>query len=293
MVAAKPVIMQAVPLSCVLQEELTAKSFVYKMQNLLDTYEQTIGRENKMKVVLEIYQTFNRVINKFIKNDNVSRWVKYLYAMFNKSIEFEKNYQDDGWHEINEQLVENVIQELNLAKNFIVKIITNYNDDKWSDLALQIKNKFAEQRPRRNIKRVNYTGMDIIQPKYDDEIIANIWSDLTITSDPDYEFEEDKDDEEYEDDEDDEVNEENDEEELNNEVKTELKQYLTQLVDNYRVRRNVARVNYAGMDMSEEDEGQIHIAKRRFEDGKVKYIWKSYSLSQANEIEDEDYVDEA
>jgi hypothetical protein len=72
-----------------------------------------------------------------------------------------------------------------------------------------------------------------------------------------------------------------------------LKEHLSQLVDNHRVRRNVAHVNYAGMDMNEEDVGQIHVNKRCFDDGKVKYIWKSYSLSQANEIEDEDYVDDA
>lgn len=71
----------------------------------------------------------------------------------------------------------------------------------------------------------------------------------------------------------------------------QAKEYISRS-ENVRPRRSVARVSYVGMDMNDEDDGKIHINKRRFEDGKVKYIWKSYPLSQANEIEDEDYVDE-
>lgn len=143
------------------------------------------------------------------------------------------------------------------------------------------------QRPRRNIPRVDYTGMDSIEPENEFDGITNIWADETIEEDPDYVFEEDQDDEE-----DDDECLQKVKPELSTEEKSELKQHLSQLVDSHRVRRNVARVNYAGMDMNEEDEGQLHIAKRWFEDGKVKYIWKRYSLSQVNEIDDEDYVDE-
>lgn len=144
------------------------------------------------------------------------------------------------------------------------------------------------QRPQRNIKRVNYTGMDSIEPESEFDGITDIWADITIEEDPDYEFEE-----EYDHDEDEEqttwpkIH-----PELSTEEKTELKQHLNEIVEHHRVKRNIARVNYAGMDMNEDDEGEILISKRRFEDGKVKYIWKSYPLSQANEIEDEDYVDE-
>lgn len=59
-----------------------------------------------------------------------------------------------------------------------------------------------------------------------------------------------------------------------------------------RSTRNVPRVNYAGMDMNEDDEGVVHVSKRTFEDGVVKHYWKSYPMSQVNEIEDDDYTED-
>ena len=47
------------------------------------------------------------------------------------------------------------------------------------------------KRSRRNIPRVNYAGMDTIEPESEFDGITNIWADLTIYEDPDYVFEED------------------------------------------------------------------------------------------------------
>lgn len=290
--AAKPVIVQP-QVSHELCRELARDSFVIKMKNLLAQCDQANGKENKMNIALEIYQTINSDMNKLLQNDGVSKWVRFLCTVFDKIIEFETEYRNGGWLLVSEQLVEKFNQELNLAKKFLVNIIKNYEGIEYRELVSQSKDKIAAlegQRPRRNIKRVNYTYMDTIEPECEGDGITDIWFDLTLSEDPDYEFEEDEDDEEEE--EEDRTRWAKIHPELSAEEKTELKQHLTKLVDHHRVRRSVARVNYAGMDMSEEDEGQIHIAKRRFEDGKVKYIWKSYSLSEANEIGDEDYVDE-
>lgn len=288
---AKPVIVKP-QVSDYLYRENKRLSFINKMKNLLAKCEQAIGKENKMICALEVYQTINRDVNKLLQDTGVPIWIKFICSVFDKIIQFETDYRNGGWNEINEQLVEKFNQELSLAKKFVVNIIKNYNHEVWSELVSQCKDKITAleaQRPRRNIKRVNYTYMDTIEPECEDDGITDIWADLTLNEDPDYEFEEDEEDEE----------EEEDlrrwvkvHPELSVEEKNELKQHLAKLVDHHRVRRSVARVNYAGMDMNEDDEGQIHIAKRRFEDGKVKYIWKSYSLSEANEIGDEDYVDE-
>jgi hypothetical protein len=40
--------------------------------------------------------------------------------------------------------------------------------------------------PKRNIVRVDYTGMDTIEPYGEDDGITNIWADETIREDPDY-----------------------------------------------------------------------------------------------------------
>lgn len=287
--AAKPVIVQP-QVSDELCRELARDSFVIKMKKLLAQCEQANGKENKMNIALKIYQTINSHVNKFLQNDGVSKWIKFLCTVFDKIIQFETEYRNGEWLLINEQLVEKFNQELNLAKKFVVNIIKNYEGIEYRELVSQSKDKIAAlegQRPRRNIKRVNYTYMDTIEPECEHDGITDIWFDLTLSEDPDYKFEEDEDDEEE-----DRTRWAKIHPELSAEEKTELKQHLTKLVEHHRVRRNISRVNYAGMDVSEEDEGQIHIAKRRFEDGKVKYIWKSYSLSEVNEIGDEDYVDE-
>jgi hypothetical protein len=62
-----------------------------------------------------------------------------------------------------------------------------------------------------------------------------------------------------------------------------------------RPKRIIKRVNYSGMDMNEEDEGYISVCKPHFtktKNGvKIRYNWERVSLAQANEIGDEDYVD--
>lgn len=41
-------------------------------------------------------------------------------------------------------------------------------------------------RPRRNIKRINYSGMDTIEPESEYDGITDIWYDASIHFDPDY-----------------------------------------------------------------------------------------------------------
>ena len=267
--------------------------FIDKIKTLLANCEREVFKENRMIVALEIYKSINKDLDKIILAEGIKKWIKFVCIIADKIDEFDSDYRIGKWDDIDKKLVETFMDEINRAKIYTLNIIKNYTEDEWSNIVLKTKEKFAafeSQRPRRNIKRVDYTGMDSIEPECE---FTDIWFDTTIEEDPDYEFEEDEDDE---DDEDDEVEHQirfaRVHPELSTEEKNELKEHLSQLVDNHRVRRNVAHVNYAGMDMNEEDVGQIHVNKRWFEDGKVKYIWKSYSLSQANEIEDEDYVDD-
>ena len=262
--------------------------FATKIKDLLAKCDLEVGKENKMKVALEIYKLFNQEFDKTIAAEGINKWIRFVSTVFDKIIEFENEYHSGAWLQIEENLVQTFLDELNKTKKYTINLIKNYDGIYWSELISQTKVKIAALRPRRNIKRVNYTYMDTIEPECKYDGITDIWFDLTLNEDPDYVFEEDEDDEEDED----RTRWEKIHPELSAKEKTELKQHLTKLVDHHRVRRSVTRVNYAGMDMNEEDEGQIHIAKRRFEDGKVKYIWKSYALSKANEIGDEDYVDE-
>ena len=62
------------------------------------------------------------------------------------------------------------------------------------------------------------------------------------------------------------------------------------LINTQRPKRNIKRVNYAGMDMTSDDEGEICVFKPWFEDGKVIEKCFRRALSQANEFDDEDYI---
>ena len=263
--------------------------FIDKIKTLLANCEREVFKENRMIVALEIYKSINKDLDKIILAEGVKKWIKFVCIIADKIDEFDSDYRIGEWDNIDKKLVETFIDEINRAKIYTLNIIKNYSEDALSDIVLKTKERFAafeSQRPRRNIKRVDYTGMDSIEPECE---FTDIWFDTTIKEDPDYEFDEDDEDDEDED----QIRFARVHPELSTEEKNELKEHLSQIVDNHRVRRNVAHVNYTGMDMNEEDVGQIHINKRWFEDGKVKYIWKSYSLSQANEIGDEDYVDDA
>lgn len=268
--------------------------FCAETKVLLARCELAQGKENKMRVVLEIFEKINKELPQIIASQNPSNlWINFVSCVFNKINELNDEYSLGNWNEIDKNFVDKFVQELCKAKEFTSNIIRNYGGADIRYNIIKAKNeleRFGKMRPRRNIPRVDYTGMDSIEPESEFDGITDIWFDESLWYDSDYEFEEEED--------------EDDEEEvirtrwtkihpeLSAEEKTELKKDLSQLIDSHRVKRNVAKVNYTGMDMTQDDEGEIHVAKRWFEDGKVKYIWQSYSLSQANEIGDEDYVDE-
>lgn len=285
-VAAKPVIVPVPTFTANTSKTL----FVSQMKDLLFKCESSVGKENKMKVALKIYEKLNKDLSNRIAEDGLDSWIKFIATVYSKTIDFIRERDSGDYFIIDKNIVENFFSYVFQVRNFTSNIIKNYCGNVSDHSITRAKEEITRLesgRPRRNIPRVNYTGMDTIEPESEFDGITDIWFDLTLSEDPDYEFEEDEDDEQE-----DRRRWAKIHPELSAEEKAELKQHLTKLVDHHRVRRSVARVNYTGMDMSEEDEGQIHIAKRRFEDGKVKYIWKSYSLSEANEIGDEDYVDE-
>ena len=266
---------------------VSSKQFTYKMKDLIAKVTQSRGKENKMRFALEVFQTINREINQFLQDEKMlSMWVKFLCTILDKIITFETEYRNGEWHLINEEVVETFNNELEQTKQFVIDIIKNYKNVENFDVVLKAKDKITAleaERPRRNIKRVNYRYMDTLEPICKDNMVVNdIWADATISKDPDYVFEEDKDDDEEKQKKEDKKQ----STELSIKEKTKLKNNLDKLINRYRVKRSLVRSKYEA-DMSEEDECYIHITKRRYQNGKPKYIWKSYSLYADNENEDE------
>ena len=241
-------------------------AFISEMKELL--LKPVKGNENKMLHILEVYEKLHNNLSRLIAVDGLDSWIKFVATVYLKTSEYIRDRDLGYYFAIDKNIVEKFLGQVFLVRNFTSNIIKNYSGYVLDDNITIAKEEIARLesgRPRRNIPRVNYTGMDSIEA---DDDVTDIWQDLTIQNDPDYEYEDDEDDEDDD--------EEDDEEEVTR-----------------RSRRKIPKVNYTGMDMNEDDKGTIHVSKRWFENGKVKYIWKSYSLSQANEIGDEDYVDEA
>jgi hypothetical protein len=80
---------------------------------------------------------------------------------------------------------------------FMISLKSYIRDRKLAKLRENIANKqstiFREvpSRSRRNVPRVDYTGMDTIEPESEYDGITDIWYDLTLQEDPDYVPEED------------------------------------------------------------------------------------------------------
>ena len=272
--------------------------FIADMKQMLKLLEEAAGMENKMKIALKIFEDIDTKFKKYLVSDGLHVWIKFIATIFNKTTELTEDRRLGKYFEIDENLVEKFFIVLNRVRNFTYLTVKEYCgvlefEPKIFEAKKEIK-RLETMRILRNINRVNYTGMDSIEPENEFDGITDIWADLTINEDPNYEEEDDED--EDDEDEEDEIVEAKATSsvvhpELTTEEKSELKDHLSSL-SKIREKRNIPRVNYAGMDMNEEDEGKIHVNKRWFENGKVKYIWNTYSLSQANEIGDEDYIDE-
>jgi hypothetical protein len=118
---------------------------------------------NIVTLFTSIINNINRIIN------NSKKYVDFVVLTYNRTISFSNNLKSCIWSYID--------------KN----IIKNFNKSKF-----EFEEKPKLNRPQRNIPRVDYTGMDMIEPLDEFADITDIWDDLTLHKDPDYEFEEDE-----------------------------------------------------------------------------------------------------
>jgi hypothetical protein len=60
----------------------------------------------------------------------------------------------------------------------------------------------------------------------------------------------------------------------------------------FRPRRNVPRVDYSGMDMTEEDEGSVYVCETKWKDRVPTHRWVKYPVHKANELDDDEWCEE-
>ena len=180
---------------------LFVDQFIEKTRSLLVDCRNESSKEKRIIIGLEIYKIINRDLDEIILAEGVKKWIKFVCVVADKIYDLVTQYRIGEFQEIDKKLVETFMDEINRAKIFTLNIIKNYNQAAWSDMVLKTKERFADfeyERPRRNIKQVDYTGMDTIEPENEFDGITNIWYDTTIREDPDYEYEDEDEDLDYE-----------------------------------------------------------------------------------------------
>jgi hypothetical protein len=256
------------------RETVQETDFIQETKKLLYLCENTQGKEAKMRTALEIYKNINANLKNFL-NSNPLKWNKFAACVFSKTTEFYNSMQRGEYNDIaDKNLVANHFQEFMKTRNFLKTYLINLKKntpwhinmyDKFFTQAMDEIEREISMRPRRNILRVDYTGMDTIEPESEYDGITDIWYDLTIHYDPDYvpEDEEDDEDDEY--------------------------QIPEQPTSISRLKRSIKKIDYSGMDMSEEEVGTISVCSVKWNNRVPTYRWIKYPVSKANELFDEDW----
>jgi hypothetical protein len=197
--------------------------FVQNTKQLLFDCEVAKGKQAKMRIALQIYKDVNSTLENLLIG-NQMKWVKFAATVYNKTTEFYNQMIAGDFNEVvDKTLVENFIEEFTKARKFLETYFTNLKkispsnidmNDRFIDVAMReiekhsamnniiisqstnlMKKELATSRPRRSVSRVDYTGMDTIEPESEFDGITDIWYDLTVDEDPDYVFEEEYEDE--------------------------------------------------------------------------------------------------
>jgi hypothetical protein len=157
------------------------------VKRCLQKCEDAIGKENKINITTKLFTYLNANLEKVLEIATTDKWINFVCVIYMKCIEFENIYHKGLWFSVNTEICDKFLSELNKVKQITYIIIQTYNGvKKYDEIFIETNKMIANSRPRRNIKRVNYTYMDSVEPECCDNI-ADIWKDYTVEYDSDYE----------------------------------------------------------------------------------------------------------
>ena len=138
--------------------------FVNQLTHLLYQCASSKGKENKMNVVLKIFEKVNRELPHRIDVEGLDYWIQFICIAYSKTTEFIREKDEGVYKEIDQIIVDNFFHRVFQTRDFTSYIIKNYRGY-LSDVSAILKAKVeitkssSSGRPRRNISRVNYVGM--------------------------------------------------------------------------------------------------------------------------------------
>ena len=131
------------------------------------------GKENKMRSIIKIYKYVNSYVFRLIERDfKPKNFNKFACVAFNKAVEFENECKKNKYYKFDPSLVSQFLQTITKSIVFLVKyiktirlndeVVTSYQYKKSMEIINKRENPIKKEyiRPRRNVPRINYAGMD-------------------------------------------------------------------------------------------------------------------------------------
>ncbi len=142
--------------------KLTKNAFVNEIQTLIFQCGSTEGQENRMKVILNVYEKLNENLSSRIIEDGLDCWITFIATVYLKSSDFIREMDNGEYFAINTNIVKRFCSYVFQVRNFTSNIIKNYGGNKVHPSIARAReeiDRLESVRPRRSILRVNYAGM--------------------------------------------------------------------------------------------------------------------------------------
>jgi hypothetical protein len=155
--------------------------FIEKQKKILGNLQKAIGKEERMKIALESYKHINGNFAPLL-NTLKPEFISFAATAYNKTTEFYRQLIEGIYDDIDKELVDSFTKEFMNTRTFLTFNLINLK--KTNPLLIDMNNQHIReaynniegnkennieeknniknninQRPRRNIPRVDYTGM--------------------------------------------------------------------------------------------------------------------------------------
>jgi hypothetical protein len=165
-------------------------NFVLSLNKLMLLCSTAKGKENKMRVCLEVFQIVNNNLPELVKKNKGDVWIRLAATMFNKTTEMNEDERQGGWVYVDKTLSKKFKTELLKCREFTgsyvkansvlspkqdicvfraveeIQKMEKSSRPRRNIARVEEAAKLEYSRPRRNIARVDYRGMDTMEPEF-------------------------------------------------------------------------------------------------------------------------------
>jgi hypothetical protein len=140
-------------------------SFVSTVNRLLLLCSSAEGKENKMRVCLEVFQIVNRCLPKLVEDKKRDVYLRFAATVFNKTTEMLEDEERGGWAWVDKALAKKFKTELLKSREFTASFVKansllSPNQHTCVFRAEEDIQKMEKSRPRRSVTRVDYRDME-------------------------------------------------------------------------------------------------------------------------------------